>query len=55
VKPAALPGGAENLRDCGLDALVGVADDQLHPPQAAPRQLTKELGPDRIGLGGADF
>ena len=52
---AALPGGAETLRDGGLDALVGSRDHQLHPAQTPPRQLAKELGPDRLGLGSACF
>jgi hypothetical protein len=39
VDAAPLPGRAENLRDGSLDAFVGIADDQLRAPQAAPRQL----------------
>jgi hypothetical protein len=55
VDTAPLPGGAEHLGDGRLDALVGVADDQLDPAQAAPRQLAQELRPDRLGLGCADL
>ena len=51
VNPAPLPGGAKNLRDGSLDALVRIADDQLYAPQAAPRQLAQELRPDWLGLG----
>lgn len=55
VDAAALPGRSQNLGDGGLDALVRVRDHQLHPPQAAPRELAKTLGPDRLGLGSAYF
>ena len=51
VHPAALPGGAEHARDGGLDALVGVGDDEFHAAQAAPRQLPKEGRPEGLGLG----
>lgn len=30
-------------------------DDQLDPTQAAPRQLSQEPGPDRLGLGDSDL
>lgn len=36
VDATPLPGGAENLRDGGLDAFMGVRDHQLDPAQAAP-------------------
>jgi hypothetical protein len=39
VHAAALPGGTENLRDGGLDALMRVRDDQLHPAQPPARQF----------------
>ena len=55
VNPAPLPGGAENLRDGGLDSFVRVRDHQLHAPQATPGQLAQELGPDRLGLRCAYF
>lgn len=55
VDAAALPCGAENLGDGGLDALMGVRDHQLHAPQPTPGEFTQELGPDRIGLGRACF
>ena len=55
VDAAALPGGAEHLGDGGLDALMGVGDDQLDAAQAAARQLAQELRPDRLGLRGADL
>ena len=34
--------------------LLGVGDDRLHAPQAAPSQLAQELGPEGLGLRGAD-
>lgn len=46
---------AANLGHRSLDALVGVADDQLDPAQTASRQLAQKLGPDRFSLGCADF
>jgi len=55
VDAAALPCGAEHLRDGGLDALMSIADHQLAPLQATPGQLAKKLGPDRFGPGRAYF
>ena len=54
VDPAALPGGVHQLGDGGLDALVGVGDDELDAAQAAPSELAQELGPEGLGLRGAD-
>ena len=53
VNPAALPGGAENFRDGGLDALMGVEDHQLDAPQPPSGELAQKLGPDQLGLGSA--
>ena len=55
VDAAALPGGGEHLGDGRLDALVGVGDDQLDAAQAAPGELAQEVGPEGLGLGGADL
>jgi hypothetical protein len=41
VDAAALPGGAEHLRDRGLDAFMAVGDDQFHPAQAAAGELAQ--------------
>ena len=43
VHAAALPGGAEHLRDRRLDALVSIGDDELHSSQTAAggRALTR--------------
>ena len=43
-----------DLRDRRLDPLVRVGDDQLHAPKPSPCQLSQEVGPERLGLGGAD-
>ena len=53
VDGAALPWGAEHLGDRGLEALVGVGDDQLDAGQAATDQRAQELAPERLGLGRA--
>ncbi len=42
------------LGDGSLDALVRVGDHELDAAQAAPPQLAQELGPEGLGLGGAD-
>ena len=55
VHAAALPGGVQHLGDGGLQALVGVGDDQLDAAQAAPRELAQEVGPEGLGLRGADL
>jgi hypothetical protein len=46
VNSAALPGGAENPGDGGLDALVSIGDDELDAGQAAAFELAQELGPE---------
>src|SRR5439155_25782601 len=55
VDTAALPGGVEHLGDRGLDAFVGVRDHQLDAAQPAPAQLAQEVGPERLGFGGANI
>ena len=54
VHGAALPGAAEDLRDRGLQAGVGVGDRQLDTDQAALDEASEEVGPERLGLGLAD-
>ena len=54
VDAAALPGGAQHLGGGGLEAFVGVRDDELDAAQPAPRQLAQELAPERLGFRGAD-
>jgi hypothetical protein len=39
VDAAPLPGGAENLADSRLEALMDAANRQLDAPQASARQL----------------
>ena len=50
VDAATLPGGAEHLGDGGLDAFMGIGDDELDATQPPARQLAQELRPDRLGL-----
>jgi hypothetical protein len=56
VHPAALPTGiaSEHRPDRGLEAFVGIRDDQLHPVQAAGLQRAQESGPERPVLAVAD-
>eukprot|EP01137_Pigoraptor_chileana_P013759 Opistho-2@67633 len=54
VDAAALPGGAEHTGDRGLEALVGIGDDQLHAGQAAAGKVLEEGRPERFGFGRAD-
>jgi hypothetical protein len=54
VNGAALPGGAENLADRGLQASVGVRDDELDAGQAARGERPQKLSPPRFGLALAD-
>ena len=51
--PAALPGRArQGRRDGGLEARVGVGDDQRHPGQAPGDQAPQERHPAGAVLGG---
>ena len=45
----------QHLGDGGLEPFMGVGDDQLDAAQAAPAQLAQELGPEGLGLRGADL
>jgi hypothetical protein len=49
---AALPGGPDDALDGGLQALVGVGDDQLDAFQAAPLQVFEEGRPEGLRLRG---
>ncbi len=51
---AALPSGMEDLGDRGLQPFMGVRDHQLDAAQAAAGELAQELGPEGLGLRGAD-
>jgi hypothetical protein len=51
---AALPGGMEDLCDRGLQPFMRVRDHQLDAAQAAASELAQELGPEGLGLRGAD-
>ncbi len=46
VHAAARPDGVEHLADGGLDALVGVGDDQLDAAQAAAGELAQLRRPE---------
>jgi hypothetical protein len=51
--PASLPAGTRQHRgNRGLQALVGVGDDQLHPVQAAGDQVAQQGGPPGAVLAG---
>ena len=51
---APLPGRGRDPRRGGLDALVGVADHQLHAGQAPANEAARELDPEGFGFRGAD-
>ena len=55
VDATALPGGRQHLGDGGLQAFMGIGDDELDATQAATGQLAQELRPDRFGFRGADL
>ena len=56
VDPAALPAGAlQHDADRVRQAAVAVADDQLHPAEAAVAQTAQELGPEVLGLAVPDL
>ena len=46
VHPAALPSRVQDTRGGGLDALVCVADDELHAAQTAPDELAEDVRPE---------
>jgi hypothetical protein len=54
VNAAALPARVGHLGGRRLDAFMGVGDDQLDAPEAAPPELAQELGPEGLGIGRAD-
>lgn len=43
---AALPGRGQDPGGGGLDALMRIADHQLHAPEATADEVTQELGPE---------
>src|SRR5215471_12697217 len=51
---AALPGGVQDLGDGSLQALMGIRDNQLDATKTAPGELAQEVGPEDLGLRGAD-
>jgi hypothetical protein len=50
MNPAPLPGGAQDLRNGGFEALVSVGNDQLHALEAAANQSAQELDPEGGGF-----
>ena len=54
VHSAPLPGRAEDAGDGGLEALVGIGDDQLHALQSATDEVLEEGRPERLGFARAD-
>ena len=50
---APLPGRGRDARRGGLDALVGVADHQLHAGQAPANEVARDLDPEGFGFRGA--
>ena len=46
MHPTALPRGGAHARRGGLDALVCVADHELHARQAAAHEITQEVRPE---------
>ena len=54
VHCAALPRGAEHLRQRGLQSGMRVADGQLHADQAARDEAAEEFAPEHLGFGFAD-
>ena len=52
MHPTALPRGGEHTGGGGLDALMRIADHQLHARQAAAHEIAQELGPEGLRLRG---
>src|SRR4051812_43519224 len=46
MHPAALPGGAQDLRNGGFEAFMGIGDHQLDALEAATHQTAQELDPE---------
>jgi hypothetical protein len=51
---ATLPRGVQYFGNGRLEPLMRVRDHQLDAPEAAPCQRAQKLGPESLGLGGAD-
>ena len=45
----------QHFGNCGLDAFMGIRDDQFDTAQAAARELAQERGPESLRLGRADI
>src|SRR3569832_1859911 len=54
VNAAALPGSMKHLAHGGLDAFMGIGDDEFDAAQAAPCELAQELSPEGFGFGWRD-
>ncbi|EYD75948.1 hypothetical protein Rumeso_02493 [Rubellimicrobium mesophilum DSM 19309] len=54
VDATPLPSGADHPLDGGLEALVGVRDDQPHAPEASPDEVLQERGPEGLRFGRTD-
>ncbi len=55
VNAAALPGSVQHLGDCGLDAFMGIRDDQFDAAQTAAGELTQKSFQNVLGLRRADL
>ena len=54
VDPASLPRGAQRLGDRGLEAFMGVGDDQFYAAKPTTKKAFEEKRPERLGFAGSD-
>ena len=54
MHPTPLPGGVQHLGGGGFQPFMRIGDCQLDAAQAAPSEGAEELGPEGLGLRGAD-
>src|ERR1700693_4689402 len=54
VNATALPRGVQNLGDCRLQPFMGIRDDELDAAQTPPGKFAQKVGPEGLGLRGAD-
>lgn len=54
VDAAALPGRGQDPSGGSLDALMRIADHKLHAAEATADEVTQELGPEGLRLGGTN-
>src|SRR3954464_4587497 len=54
VHPTPLPGRAQNPLAGGLEAFMGIRDDELHTLDAPAHEIAQEGGPERLSFGWAD-